>query len=195
VRRTLVAGMLLAGLVGAAVPSAAHQGAAPSPRAHASQYADPPWCQGHVRRTGYGQTKTHRVASWGPGGLRFYKIKMKVKAQKCTRWTRILYYLYLDVSNFPSDRHVLLQFQSHGKHHKWKPACTNGHCIYDIKGGQKIPRFGARPIVQFRVTTKSLITNTRVPHGVVQGSAGWGQWVASPPKTYHAHITYHRGGG
>jgi hypothetical protein len=192
--RTLAAGSLETALILAVVPAAARN--AEQPTAHAAQYADPPWCQGHVRLTGYGSTKTHRVGSWGPGsGLRFYKIKMRVKVQKCTRWSRILYYLYLDTSDLPSDRHVLLQFQSAGKLHKWKAACTNGRCIYDVKGGQKIPQFGARPVIQFRVTTKGLIRNTRVPNGVVQGEAGWGQWVASPPKTYYAGITYQRGGG
>jgi hypothetical protein len=165
------------------------------PAAHAAQFADPPWNCKKFTRTGYGSSKRHKVGSWGPGsGARVYTVKYSVKAQKCTRWTRVLYYLYLDASSLPSDRRVLFQFQSSGPLHKWRPACvkSGGHenCLFSVAGGTKVPRFGARPVVQFRVTTKALLDNTRIRLGVVQGQAGYGEWVAAPNKTYHARIHY-----
>ena len=190
----IAAGMLLVGMAaGAAVPALADRAAGPTART--AQYEDPSWNCSHFTKTGYGHSKKHTVGSWGPGsGARVYTVKYSVKAQKCTRWTRVLYYLYLDASNLPSDRHVLFQFQSRGRLHKWKPACVRSnkheHCLFSVDGGQKVPRFGAHPISQFRVTTKALLSNTRIRLGVVQGEPGYGEWVAAPNKTYHAKIHY-----
>jgi hypothetical protein len=182
--------MLLVGVVGAAaVPALADM--ASGPTARATQFEDPYWNCKKFTKTGYGRSKSHTVGSWGPGsGGRVYKVKYSVKAQKCTRWTRVLYYVYLDASTLPSDRHVLFQVQSSGPLHKWRPACVKKKCLFSVDGGNKIPRFGAHPIAQFRVTTKALLTNTRIRLGVVQGQPGYGEWVAAPNKTYHAAIHY-----
>jgi hypothetical protein len=191
VGRKLVAGMLLAGVAGcAAVPALA--GKVAGPTARATQFEDPYWNCKKFTKQGDGASKRHTVGSWGPGsGARVYKVRYRVKAQKCRRWTRVLYYLYLDASTLPSDRHVLFQFQSRGRRHKWRAACVKKRCLFSVDGGTKVPRFGAQPIAQFRVTTKALLNNTRIRLGVVQGQPGYGEWVAAPNKTYHAAIHYH----
>jgi hypothetical protein len=183
--------MLLVGVVGAAaVPALAER--ATGPTAHAAQYQDPYWNCKKFTHEGSGRSGHHKVGSWGPGsGARVYTVHYDVKVQKCTRWTRVIYHLYLDATSLPSDRHVLFQFQSRGPLHKWRPACVKKHCLFSVDGGSQAPaHFGAQPITQFRVTTKALLTNTRIRLGVVQGRPGYGEWVAAPNKTYHAAIHY-----
>ena len=182
--------LTLGGVVALGVPAATAKDSG-GPQAHAAQWEDPPWNCKHFTRLGSGSTASHRVGTWGPGGLRFYRIKVRVRAQRCRRWTRILYYPYVDARNLPRDRKVLIQFQSRGPYHRWKPACINGRCTFSVKGGSVSPaHFGARPVWQYRVTRRHLLTRTRFPNGAVQEGAG--TWVAGPPKTYRARIHYYR---
>lgn len=195
--RTLGAGVLIAGLAAAALPAAAKELGGGGPTARATQYAPPPWDCRPITLRGYGSSAKHRVPTWGPGsGLRFYTISFSVSAEKCRNTTRVIYALYADASGLPSDRSILLQLQSSGPRNRWRPACVRQYgsgklrCLFEVKGGTKVPRFGARPIVQFRTTAKSLITNTRMPNGVVQTGAG--SWVSGPPKTYYAGLRWWR---
>src|SRR3954447_25974580 len=104
--------MLLAGIAGCAA-GAALAGAIAGPTARATQFEDPPWNCKKFTKEGDGASKRHTVGSWGPGsGARVYTVRYRVNAQKCRRWPRVLYCLYLDASTLPSDRHVLFQFQS-----------------------------------------------------------------------------------
>jgi len=162
--------------------------AGPSPKAKAAQFEETPWGCHPQKFSAEGQSKNHKRYTGLPfagGGTAFYNIRYGGSAIRCKGKTRIAYHLYLNTNGFPSNRYVTYQLQSAGVHKKWKTACVKLYnsnerrCTFKQKANEEQPRFGARPLYQFR--GDGVIRYLRLVH-VAQQDEGGGTNLASVPQ-------------
>jgi hypothetical protein len=174
-------------------PSAARS--TDEPTAVAAQFAETPWSCHPQKFTASGRSSKHKRFTYGGGGARFYVISYDGTATRCNGKTRISYHLYLDASTLPGNRKVTYQLQSAGVHKKWKPACAKQYktnkpiCTFELKGGEQIPRFGARPLYQLR--GDGVIRYLRLVH-VAEEEGGGGQQLASVPQNVVVKLSAYR---
>ena len=157
-----------------------------------SQWEDPIWYCRPIKLQGWAESKTARIGTWGPGGLRFYTVHWRVSAEKCKGKTRLRFYPYISAKSFPEDRSVIYQFQSAGRRRKWKAACMryasgNKRCLWRVPGGHSVPeRCCVLPVISYRRTPgRSRVTYARMVHGAIQGDA----WRGEIPASFGAHTS------
>ena len=183
--------VLAAGTIGAAGLTTQATGSGRTPRV-LSQWEDPIWYCHPITSQGWAESKTARIGTWGPGGLRFYTVHWRVSAEKCKGRTRLRFYPYISAKSFPSDRSVIYQFQSAGRQRKFKAACMryasgNRRCVWRVPGGHSVPeRCCVLPVISYRQTPgRSRVRYAKMVHGAIQGDA----WRGEIPASFGAHTS------